>query len=313
MIVFLTVVYVVVLASALKLKIVKPTLFWKLSPILWMVTLLICLFIPMQFWAPSGPLVVGQYSVQVVPNVAGEVIEVPVEANVPVKAGDILFQIDPTPFEAAIQQTRAQVDLARTRLDQARRLADRNAGSMFDVEQFAAQVEQLEGALQNAEYNLKQATVRAPADGYPINVALRPGARVVNLPLVQAMSFVETGDLLVGAMIAQNHLRYIQPEHPAEITFKMYPGQVFDAEVKYVVPASPTGQFGPSGFALAPRELPHTPFWVRLELSEAAEALDLPVGATGTVAIYPDIGQATHLIRKVVLRMEAIRNYVDPF
>ncbi len=36
----------------------------------------------------------------IVPDVAGEVIEVPVEANKPLKAGDVLFRIDPVPYEA---------------------------------------------------------------------------------------------------------------------------------------------------------------------------------------------------------------------
>jgi multidrug resistance efflux pump len=313
MIVFLTVIYVVLLLVAFKMKVLKPTLWWKLSPIVWVLILVIALFIPMQFWAPSGPLLIGQYSVQIVPNVQGEVIEVNAEDNVPVKEGDVLFRIDPTPYEASVQQTRAQLELARTRLSQSKRLAERSAGSVYEVEQFTAQVKQLEGTLKNAEYNLEETTVRAPADGYPTNVALRPGARVVNLPLVQAMSFVETGDLLVGAEIAQNHLRFIEPGQPAEIAFKMYPGHVYDAKVMYVNPASPTGQFALSGFALAPKEIPHTPFWVRMELSEDAQALDLPVGATGAVAIYTDRGGMTHVIRKVVIRVEAIKNYIVPF
>lgn len=54
----------------------------------------------------------------------------------------------------------------------------------------------------------------------------------------------------------------IEPDQPAEIAFKMYPGRVFDAEVQYVVPASTTGQTPLSGFAPAPRELPHTPFLI---------------------------------------------------
>ena len=45
MIVFLTVFYVVLLFLAIKFKLIKPTLFWKLSPILWMVLLLIALVI----------------------------------------------------------------------------------------------------------------------------------------------------------------------------------------------------------------------------------------------------------------------------
>ena len=135
--------------------------------------------------------------------------------------------------------------------------------------------------------------------------------RSANKP-IQAMAFVETGDLLVGAEIAQGHLRYLEPGQPAEIAFKMYPGRVYDAEVMYVLPASAVGQAGLSGFAAAPTEIPNAPFWVRLKLGEEAQALNLPVGATGSVAIYTQKGKGTHVIRKVVIRTEAIMNWLIP-
>ncbi|ANY84462.1 hypothetical protein BB934_40390 (plasmid) [Microvirga ossetica] len=65
-----------------------------------MLVLLIGLFIPMGWGAPSGPAAVIRNSVQVVPSVAGEVVDVPVAANTPVKAGDVLFRIDPTTYQA---------------------------------------------------------------------------------------------------------------------------------------------------------------------------------------------------------------------
>src|SRR6478672_7143018 len=50
--------------------------------------------------APSSSDVrVINYVVQVVPRVTGRVIEVPVEPNRPVKKGEVLFRIDPTPFQ----------------------------------------------------------------------------------------------------------------------------------------------------------------------------------------------------------------------
>ena len=47
------------------------------------------------------------YTTPIVPVVRGEVIEVPVQANVPLKQGDVLFRIDPRPYEYAVQQKRA--------------------------------------------------------------------------------------------------------------------------------------------------------------------------------------------------------------
>jgi multidrug resistance efflux pump len=51
------------------------------------------LFIPMGWGAPHGPALVVRNSVAVVPDVAGEVTDVPVQANQPLKAGDVLFKI----------------------------------------------------------------------------------------------------------------------------------------------------------------------------------------------------------------------------
>lgn len=313
MIVFLTVIYVVLLLLAFKLKLIKQTLFWKLSPIIWVLFLTIALFIPMQFWAPSGPFIVGAHSVQIVPNVQGEVIEVPVAENQYVKEGDVLFRIDPILYQSQVDNLAAQLNLAHTRLDQARRLAKGGAGSVYDVEQFTGQVEQLEAQLKSAKYNLDETTVRARSDGYVTSVGLREGARVVNFPFVQAMAFVETSNRFFVGQIFQNHLRYIEPDLSAEIALKMYPGRIFDAKVEYVVPVLPTGQIPLSGMAAPPKELPHMPFWVKIVPGEELASLEPPVGATGTVAIYSSKGAPTHVIRKVVIRVEAIKNYIVPF
>jgi multidrug resistance efflux pump len=89
MIVVLLNVYLVILFLLVTLKIVRFNLFWKISPFIVFMLLLIGLFIPMGWGAPQGSTVVVRNSVAIVPDVAGEVIDVPVTANVPLKTGDI--------------------------------------------------------------------------------------------------------------------------------------------------------------------------------------------------------------------------------
>ena len=48
-------------------------------------------------------------AVSIIPNVAGEVIDVPVEANTALKTGDVLFRIDPVPYEAQVKAIEAQL------------------------------------------------------------------------------------------------------------------------------------------------------------------------------------------------------------
>ena len=96
----------------------------------------------------------GAQSVAIVPDVAGEVIEVPVAANTPLKAGDVLFRIDPVPFESQVKAIAAQLKLAETRLAQMTQLFERDSGRGFDVEQRQAEVDQLKAQLEGAQWNL---------------------------------------------------------------------------------------------------------------------------------------------------------------
>ena len=98
MIVVLLNVYLVILFVLVKLKIVPFNLVWKVSPAIVLSLLLFGLFIPMGWGAPQGPALVVRNSVAIVPSVAGEVLDVPVQPNAPLKAGDVLFRIDPVLF-----------------------------------------------------------------------------------------------------------------------------------------------------------------------------------------------------------------------
>ena len=142
-------------------------------PIVALTTLILCLNV----FAPSSADVrVIKYVVQVVPEVRGRVIEVPVEGNAPVKKGDVLFRIDPTPFQLRVRTldaqlaaavgsvkeldeelasaegrtaaVRAQLDLARMRVKQNRELTETGAGDRFSLEQAEADLKQLESELE---------------------------------------------------------------------------------------------------------------------------------------------------------------------
>jgi RND family efflux transporter MFP subunit len=313
MIVFLLNFYIFILFLLVWFKIVPFNLFWKISPIIVLLLLLIGLFIPMGWGAPSGPLVVARHSVSIVPDVAGEVIDVPVSPNTPLKANDILFRIDPVPFEAKVKALEAQLSLSELRFKQMSELASKAAGRQFDVEQREAEVKQLTAQLESAKWNLDKTVVRAPADGYVTNLALRKGARVSSLPLAPVMAFIDTSDTILAAEIAQIYARYIAPNQPVEVTFKFFPGQIFTGRVESILQAVSTGQVQPSGLAVTPKQVEAAPFVVRVRLDDADILKQLPAGSIGDVAIFTEHVKASHVIRRVMLRMTAILNYINPF
>jgi multidrug resistance efflux pump len=61
------------------------------------------------YLTPSGRVTVTGRVVEVTPNVTGQIISLPVKPNVPVKANDILFQIDPAPFQYKVAQLQASL------------------------------------------------------------------------------------------------------------------------------------------------------------------------------------------------------------
>lgn len=312
MIVFLTLIYVALLFLLIKIgKLPNSKATW-LTVIPYMVVLLIALFIPLQWGAPAGIARVLTYSVAIVPNVTGQVIEVPVEPNAPLKKGDVLFRIDPTPYQAALDALRAQLKLAETRFEQTKRLVAQDAASVYELQSYEAQIDGLNAQIDAAQYNLNETTVRAPADGYVTNVMLRPGARVAALPLAPAMAFIDTSETGVAAQIHQIYTRYIEPGQEAEVTFKTIPGKVFAAKVMYMLPATAQGQVAVSGTAAQPLSASPGPFLVRLKLDDSEVEASLSPGALAEAAIYTPRSKAAHVIRRVMIRMTAIVNYVNP-
>src|SRR5882762_6630848 len=65
------------------------------------------------YLTPSGRVTVTGRVVEVTPNVTGQIVAIPVKPNLPVKVNDILFQIDPAPFQYKVTQLQASLAAAK--------------------------------------------------------------------------------------------------------------------------------------------------------------------------------------------------------
>jgi multidrug resistance efflux pump len=61
------------------------------------------------YLTPSGKVTVTGRVIEVTPNVTGQIVAIPVKPNVPVKTSDVLFQIDPAPFQYKVSQLQASL------------------------------------------------------------------------------------------------------------------------------------------------------------------------------------------------------------
>ena len=315
MIVFLTLIYIAFLFLALKIGIIKMNSFWKISPVLWMVLLFFVLFVPMQWGAPAGPVRMYQAVVEVIPNVSGEVVEISAAPLVPLKKGDVIFSIDPTQYEAAVDRLESQIALSTANLARAEDLMQRGVGRQLDIDIYRAEVDSATAQLHDAQWQLDRTVVRAPANGTVLGLSLRPGQRVANIPLRSWVSFLEDDTMRLVVGIPQSRLRYVERGQKAEVVLRMFPGRTFNATVTDIANANAAAQLQPSGLlpqVPLPTD-PALPYGLVLKLDD--ESIDLskiPGGAAGTAAVYTDSVAATHIIRKVMMRMEAWMNYIKP-
>jgi multidrug resistance efflux pump len=133
----------------------------------------------MNIVAPSSSDVLAQnYVIPIVPRVTGQVTEVPIEPNRPIKKGDVLFKIDPVPFEAAEKAAEAtlqgakdqlnnaankkasltpRIDLAKKRVEQFTALATSGAGKRADLEQAQSDLANLQSEFLAADATESQA------------------------------------------------------------------------------------------------------------------------------------------------------------
>ena len=113
----------------IKLKLLPWTTPWKVasrSSRSWPSPSLLLL---LNIFAPTTTDVrVVKYVVPIVSQVRGRVIEVPVENNRPVKKGDVLFRIDPTPYQNEVNSLEAQAGVRRGQGRRRSAAARRGAG-----------------------------------------------------------------------------------------------------------------------------------------------------------------------------------------
>jgi multidrug resistance efflux pump len=120
------------------------------------------LILLLNIFAPSSPDVrVYRYTVPIVSQVRGRVIEVPVEeGNRPVKKGDLLFRLDPTPYQLAVNQLEAQLADAQAQqreLDESLKQAKgKVVESSKAIDQTAARVREVQAKLQLATLRVQQ-------------------------------------------------------------------------------------------------------------------------------------------------------------
>lgn len=132
----------------------------------------------------------GKTDIDVRPMISGNIVAVHVDEGAHVQKGQVLFTIDQVPYQAAVEQAQASVNVARTAVETAqisvnsnRALREKNIISPHAMQisenqlaQAKAQLAQAEAGLTNARKQLSYTQVTAPSSGVVGSIPLRVGA-----------------------------------------------------------------------------------------------------------------------------------------
>jgi RND family efflux transporter MFP subunit len=240
-------------------------------------------------------------TVELAPDVSGPVVQVFVHDNQAVKAGDKLFQIDPTRFTLALAQAQAQLLKAKAAMEDAQRTAARyaavsnNAVSSLTRDtagtaamEAAADYQQAQANEAVAQLNLQRSTVLATVNGIVTNFSMQPGDFVsAGKPDV---AIVDTDSLYVDGYFEETKLRHIAVGDKATVTL-LSGGPSISGHVTGLAAGISDAERSPSPTLLASVNPTFT--WVRLAqrvpvriaLDHIPTGTPLVAGLTCTVAI----------------------------
>ncbi len=321
------------------------------------------------YLTPSGRVTVAGRVVEVTPNVTGQIVAIPVKPNVPVKTGDVLFRIDPAPFQYKVAQLKAslagarqQAEILKSNYEQAtanvtgltaqvefntkrnadiQKLAAEGANTEFQAQDRQNQYEtslaqlnvakaaqqsarlavdseiggvnttvaQIQAQLEDANWELSQTTIRAPADGYVTVVALSVGDRALQARSV--MSFIVENEIIIVGMFSQNGFQTIKLGAPVDIVFDNAPGRIYHAKITAIPKGVGQGQVAVSGTLARTNAIGGaSTFPAEISVPDEMSRDSLRLGMSGNATAFAENAGVIGLLASILVWISAYTAYL---
>ncbi|HXA08714.1 MAG TPA: efflux RND transporter periplasmic adaptor subunit [Chthoniobacterales bacterium] len=189
-------------------------------------------------------------NVQVGSQVSGNIQKLFVDFNSKVKAGEVVAQIDPVLFQAAVTQAegdlasaQAALELAKINAVRTQELFEKKNSAQADVDQAMANLHQAEanvkfkqGALDKAQADLDHCTITSPVDGEVISRSVDVG-QTVAASLSAPVIFTIANDLTkmqIDANVAEADVGTVEGGQTVDFTVDAFPRRTFHGDVVQV-------------------------------------------------------------------------------
>lgn len=182
--------------------------------------------------------------VGIAPRVAGPIIQIPIKDNQPVKKGDLLFEIDPSTFQAAVDDSVAKVQQAQAAALQTEQDLQRQTElyktNVVDIKAYQDAQDEYASAMANVaaakaqlvtdQLNLGYTKVFAPVDGYLTNVNTSPGT-YVNVG-EQLLALVDASSFWIAGYFKETQISEVHPGNPVKLALMGHASQPFAGVVE---------------------------------------------------------------------------------
>ena len=189
-------------------------------------------------------------SVQVGSQISGNIKTLNADFNTPVKAGQVVAQLDPATFEAVTHQAEGELANAKAALELARLNARRQEDlarnriatlseldkAQADLQQAVASVQIRQATLEKAKIDLARCTIVAPVDGIVISRNVDVG-QTVAAAMTAPVLFTIAGDLTkmhIEANVSEADIGGIREGLDAAFTVDAFPDRTFHGKVVQV-------------------------------------------------------------------------------
>jgi RND family efflux transporter MFP subunit len=239
--------------------------------------------------------------VVIAPDVSGWVMDLKVQDNQQVKAGDLLLSVDRERYQAALERAKAVADTRQHQLRLREHEASRRAhlgpqaisaelreNALITAEVARAEFREAQAELKVAELNLARSELRAPRNGQVTNLRLAQGNYVSTGQPVMAL--VDDGSFYVQAYFEETKLPRIKVGAPVKV-WLMSAGEPLSGTVESISRGITDRNASPDTQLLANVE--PTFNWVRLaqripvrvKLDKVPAEIQLSAGMTASVTV----------------------------
>jgi HlyD family secretion protein len=197
-------------------------------------------------------------SVDVGSQVSGKISALYVDFNSPVKKGQLVAEIDPTVYQAVMQQAqgdlasaRADVTLKGQNLERKKILVPLKAASQLDLDQATAELAQAQATitikqavLESAQANLGYCKINAPVDGIVISRDVDLG-QTITAGFTTPVLFTIAQDITkmnIKADVSEADIGQVKDGQPVDFTVDAFPDDVFKGTVTQVRKSPTTTQ-----------------------------------------------------------------------